>query len=826
MAEELLYTSAPQGLRPGSAGFCTVQASAGMPAPILQGLESLSAYRHPLPAGDPKNPVAWSHVRLNIGGKSLSVISRVADAGLDFTQRSNKLAHHLVLAPTERPIGGPAWLLAQPGFLKDRWDGTVKERTQKRDVPRGDRPPGLCRTWQKVTGDAGWAGVLAEAFLADPNHQACIRFDFGMPVLELLQEAVALLPASKRWDVTFSTYATTLPPTATCHWRCLLNDSKEAHEARRLARALQWNLSAMGPLTQTGPLIEAARTGVMPEEETVLTPPPPTEPAPRRAASKRTSGERVDEEAADAIHGVLDDEEVSVPFSVEKNASAPPGLPPRARTSSSGQRTADKASLMPWIGAGLTGFAVLCAIMIFVFTRPPGEKPAEIVQNQNADNPQPIPDPAPTEGKGSRKLEPVKLNSTDGDTKVAANPGATDPPQMAATDVPKPVGPNPPPSDPAPPAEKVPATVPPTEVKPPTPAAPKVSVAEAVYLDDKALDKPIEFTVPEHLLTSAKSSALTMQMFAPGKLTEESAFAEGAFNAAEDHLTIKWNSTAGANAVATWAISREEDRPQVSFKWDRNSEEAKRRLRLCALLLSNPDHKVAIRPRPLLKSIDLKPNLQWKQVRFAEPEMVEELKQIAELGLSFVVHEASFATEPPIHFQRNSPAGSSPSNPPFTRFQVEGSVTSAGELKLDIVSEPSEKEQKDQVEKLEFKLKTAKTQPDYEPAFSVPQSQVRLDGAALPVLAMKLDELKAALEKAAKLDKDKKAKALAAIEAIRRDIVTPYNDAQKILDGLKKTALDKAKLTRLSFGYEIQVPGLAEPVFVELVHLDDTGKAN
>ena len=70
MSQELLYTSAPRGLKPGSRGFCTVVCTRDMPPALAAGLESLSAYRHVFPPGDPnaeRNPVAWSHVKFEQG---------------------------------------------------------------------------------------------------------------------------------------------------------------------------------------------------------------------------------------------------------------------------------------------------------------------------------------------------------------------------------------------------------------------------------------------------------------------------------------------------------------------------------------------------------------------------------------------------------------------------------------------------------------------------------------------------------------------------------------------------------------------------------------
>ncbi|HEY2251074.1 MAG TPA: hypothetical protein VGH74_08440, partial [Planctomycetaceae bacterium] len=264
MSFELLYTSAPKGLSAGSRGFCTVVCTQGMPAPLMAALESLSAYRHIYPAGDrhaAKNPVAWSHLKMNVAGRAYHVLSRIADFGLDYSQRGNKLAHHVALEAAEQTSGGPAFLLAQPGAMETEWDGQPRLLPAGRQLRAGSQPPAVCAAWQALTGDAGWAGVLAESFLTNPNRQIYIVFKPGMDLLPLMTEAIALLPAESRWDVTFSTYFTSLPPGVTCGWRGVLSGSPEAEQGKKFGKALHIDLCQPVPLAKGGALVQAARTG-------------------------------------------------------------------------------------------------------------------------------------------------------------------------------------------------------------------------------------------------------------------------------------------------------------------------------------------------------------------------------------------------------------------------------------------------------------------------------------------------------------------------------------------------------------------------------------
>ena len=228
MSQELLYTSAPRGLKPGSRGFCTVLSTQGMAAPLATALEGLSGYRPIYPTGDERasrNPVLASHLKLQAAGRSWSVLSRIADYGLDYSQRANKLAHHVVIDKSEQPASGPASLLATRDYMRDEWSGEPKVVALKPGARDVHAPSGSCRAWQETAGDAGWAGVLAESFLRDPERLVILLFAPGQEILPLFDEALSLLPPERRWDVTFSTYFTGLATSTTCVWRAMVHDS-------------------------------------------------------------------------------------------------------------------------------------------------------------------------------------------------------------------------------------------------------------------------------------------------------------------------------------------------------------------------------------------------------------------------------------------------------------------------------------------------------------------------------------------------------------------------------------------------------------------------
>jgi hypothetical protein len=264
MSYELFYTSVAQGLRPDAKGFCTVGVTRGTPALLVERLESLSGDPPRFPVGSPQaeqNPVSWAHWRVPSGGATYSVVSRVSFAGMDYTRRSNKFAHHVALASGERPSGGPAWLLSQPGFMASAWTGDPAEYAQGPRIPCGAVRAECCNAWEEATGDAGWAGVLADSAAIAQNTPAHVIYRLGTDTLRLIAEALTLVPEPQRWLVTFSTYFTDLPGGMSCGWRCCVAGTPAAEAARR-SGGIIIDLTARLPKAPQTASTQLARTGV------------------------------------------------------------------------------------------------------------------------------------------------------------------------------------------------------------------------------------------------------------------------------------------------------------------------------------------------------------------------------------------------------------------------------------------------------------------------------------------------------------------------------------------------------------------------------------
>lgn len=230
---ELIYTTVSRGLLLGRSGFCPVAWTQGMPANFIPLLDRMDSYIHQLPDQQwtqEEAAICYSCRHCKFGRKSLVLVSRIAAAGLDFQGKNNKIAHHFIFDDAQEyaalPDGGISVCMAEENFLS-RWD----------QAP-GLLPPFLPQTrslsssfaqqWESITGDAGWAGVIAEFFLRGMSPGFYVAYPPGTPdriLLELIAEIVRLLPKSRLPEFTFSTLFVQSPVNWDCFLRFSLTES-------------------------------------------------------------------------------------------------------------------------------------------------------------------------------------------------------------------------------------------------------------------------------------------------------------------------------------------------------------------------------------------------------------------------------------------------------------------------------------------------------------------------------------------------------------------------------------------------------------------------
>lgn len=233
MPQQLIYTSAPRGLVAGRSGHCTVARSAAMREALMLLLEKLSYYQHLSLSGGQERPIHCCRV-VDIRGSRYHVLSRIQDAGLDFTGRTNFLAHHLVFTPEEvRQFPSP------PVILRG-WSGWVKSWPKEPQLLENEDWSGLAglsasvsvpaQNWQTITGDATNGYGLLEsragiAFRVDnlAEEQILLLFAESLELLELRDPRRDFRATA--WQYTFTTSMQEQDNPADFRWRCLHSDN-------------------------------------------------------------------------------------------------------------------------------------------------------------------------------------------------------------------------------------------------------------------------------------------------------------------------------------------------------------------------------------------------------------------------------------------------------------------------------------------------------------------------------------------------------------------------------------------------------------------------
>lgn len=213
MAWQLIYTSAPRTLTAGQTGYGTVARSMDLRDALIQRLEQLSYFQH----GDNRvttPPVIHAYRILDLRGAKYHVLTRLVDAGLDFTNRTNHLAHHLIFTPEELAAKpSPALIFLHWSGWRNTWTDEPRfldsgDWLSFDDLPRAATLP--AESWSRLTGDAGRAAALLTRPAANGCQLAC-EAGHESEWLALFAESLQLLDPEKkspaqRWTFPFTTH--------------------------------------------------------------------------------------------------------------------------------------------------------------------------------------------------------------------------------------------------------------------------------------------------------------------------------------------------------------------------------------------------------------------------------------------------------------------------------------------------------------------------------------------------------------------------------------------------------------------------------------------
>lgn len=241
MAQQLVYTSAGKLLDAGRSGFGTVARSKSLSPLLVSAIERVSQFANI--RGTERSRVIFVHRRIVAANNRVHLISRIADAGADYTGRTNHIAHHLIVSQEEMNHAAargitPADILMQFPWLP-RWEGAPKFFGPEEDVPleRAIQPSGgisARAAWTQLTGNPSHARLLA--WEGAPRN-GVLLVPRGADPLGLLAEALAEF-GPQSWSRTFTTNLETTDEMADFDWVVSSPENFREIEARCGARAL------------------------------------------------------------------------------------------------------------------------------------------------------------------------------------------------------------------------------------------------------------------------------------------------------------------------------------------------------------------------------------------------------------------------------------------------------------------------------------------------------------------------------------------------------------------------------------------------------------
>lgn len=275
MGWQLIYTSSPRCLKAGHSGFGTVARHRELRARLVEILERFSSYERP--SSDP-TPRIDSHRIIDLSDERYHVVTRIRDAGTDYSGRTNHIAHHVIFSADEVAAADATpidFLISWNGW-RTAWTEPARFLDDQAPVALGDIPhsfPPPSRAWAKLTGDPGSAACLS------PHRETLIIAKPGCEdaLLPLMGESLALID-HESWAIPFTTFLKSNDNPDDFLWRACPRGAAAESAARR-RRATIIDPGDPPSLPRPDPdLVDRARWG----RPTATRPATPRVPAPER----------------------------------------------------------------------------------------------------------------------------------------------------------------------------------------------------------------------------------------------------------------------------------------------------------------------------------------------------------------------------------------------------------------------------------------------------------------------------------------------------------------------------------------------------------------
>lgn len=366
MACQLVYTSTSRGLAASRSGFCTVARPKDMRDLLVTALEQISSYHH-LRTGENSNelnPVISTFRILDLRGSRYYVLSKIRDCGLDYTNRTNHIAHHLIFQENEIATApSPAWILRHwTGWLPN-WQGDARFLGPEDEITSFPHPTGRdARNWNHLTGDPSKAALPISGHHAQ-NCSFIISDGQEETLLDYFHESLQiLLPASGSstalWQFPFTTFIQVSDAASDFRWK----GAWPSHAATLQAPIL--DLTQPATLPEPDPILaKAAREQTPPPVTAVVLSLPPA-PLPPTTAPEPEPQAKQPLSSHSHITININSSKASLP-ALKPGAQPPKPLSAVARKKSLVAREETKSSSTLWMAfaaliviGGLIGYLV------------------------------------------------------------------------------------------------------------------------------------------------------------------------------------------------------------------------------------------------------------------------------------------------------------------------------------------------------------------------------------------------------------------------------------------------------------------------------------